>query len=40
MITVRAASFDPAAAEGGSASIESVAVGDMPGLSKFVSAEL
>ena len=40
VITVRAASFDPAAAEGGSASIESVAVGDMPGLSKFVSAEL
>ena len=40
VITVRAASFDPVAAEGGSATIESVAVGDMPGLSKFISAEL
>jgi electron transfer flavoprotein alpha subunit len=40
IITVRAASFDPVAAEGGSASIEAVAVGDLPGLSKFVSAEL
>ena len=40
IITVRAASFDPVAAEGGSASIEAVAVGAMPGLSKFLSAEL
>lgn len=40
IITVRAASFDPVAAEGGSASTEAVAVGDVPGLSRFVSAEL
>jgi electron transfer flavoprotein alpha subunit len=40
VITVRAASFDPVAADGGSAPIEPVAVGDLPGLSKFVSAEL
>ncbi len=40
VITVRAASFDPVAAEGGSASIEPVALGEMPGISKFVSAEL
>jgi electron transfer flavoprotein alpha subunit len=40
IITVRAASFDPVAADGGSAAIEAVSVGDMPGLSKFVSAEL
>ncbi|WP_158926187.1 electron transfer flavoprotein subunit alpha/FixB family protein [Acidisphaera sp. S103] len=40
IITVRAASFDPVAAEGGSASTENVTVGEMPGLSKFVSAEL
>jgi len=40
VITVRAASFDPVAAEGGSASTEAVTVGDMPGLSRFVSAEL
>ncbi len=40
VITVRAASFDPVAAEGGSAPTEAVAVGDMPGLSKFISAEL
>ena len=40
IITVRAASFDPVAAEGGSASTENVTVGAMPGLSKFVSAEL
>jgi electron transfer flavoprotein alpha subunit len=40
VITVRAASFDPVAAEGGSASTEAVSVGDMPGLSKFISAEL
>ena len=40
VITVRAASFDPIAADGGSATIEAVTVGDMPGLSKFISAEL
>jgi electron transfer flavoprotein alpha subunit len=40
VITVRAASFDPVAADGGSASIEPVALGDMPGISKFISAEL
>jgi electron transfer flavoprotein alpha subunit len=40
VITVRAASFDPVAAEGGSAPTEQVPVGEMPGLSKFVSAEL
>jgi electron transfer flavoprotein alpha subunit len=40
IITVRAASFDPVAADGGSATVENVAVGDMPGLSKFVSTEL
>jgi electron transfer flavoprotein alpha subunit len=40
IITVRAASFDPVAADGGSATIEAVTVGDMPGLSKFISAEL
>jgi len=40
IITVRAASFDPVAADGGSATTENVTVGEMPGLSKFVSAEL
>src|SRR6201987_1828803 len=40
VITVRAASFDPVAAEGGSAPIEAATVGDLPGLSKFVSSEL
>jgi electron transfer flavoprotein alpha subunit len=40
VITVRAASFDPVAAEGGSAPIEPVALGELPGISKFVSAEL
>jgi electron transfer flavoprotein alpha subunit len=40
VITVRAASFDPVAAEGGSAATENVTVGDLPDLSKFVSAEL
>ncbi len=40
VMTVRAASFDPVAADGGSAPIEPVTVGDLPGLSKFVSAEL
>ncbi len=40
VITVRGASFDPVAAEGGNAPTENVTVGDLPGLSKFVSAEL
>jgi electron transfer flavoprotein alpha subunit len=40
VITVRAASFDPVAAEGGTASIEPVVLGDLPGISKFISAEL
>src|SRR6201994_1875727 len=40
IITVRAASFDPVAADGGTAPTEAVSVGDMPGLSKFISAEL
>ncbi len=40
IITVRAASFDPIAADGGSAPIQAVTVGELPGLSKFVSAEL
>ncbi len=40
IITVRAASFDPVAAEGGAASTEAVAIGAMPELSKFLSAEL
>jgi electron transfer flavoprotein alpha subunit len=40
IITVRAASFDPVPPDGGSAPAEAVPVGDLPGLSKFVSAEL
>ena len=40
IITVRAASFDPVDADGGSATTENVPVGEMPGLSKFVSTEL
>jgi electron transfer flavoprotein alpha subunit len=40
VITVRAASFDPVAGEGGSASIEQVSIPDMPAMSRFVSAEL
>jgi len=40
VITVRAASFDPVVTDGGSATIEAVPVGALPGLSKFVSAEL
>ncbi|MDR3415033.1 MAG: FAD-binding protein [Nevskia sp.] len=40
IITVRAASFDPVAAEGGNAPIETVTVGALPGLAKFISAEL
>ena len=40
VITVRAASFDPVAAEGGSAPIEAVNIPDLPSVSKFISAEL
>jgi electron transfer flavoprotein alpha subunit len=40
VITVRAASFDPVAAEGGSAAIEPVAAVGAPPISRFVSAEL
>ena len=40
VITVRAANFDAAAAEGGTASIEDAASADAPSLSTFVSAEL
>ena len=40
VITVRAASFDPAPAEGGTAAIEAVSLGDAPTSSRFVSAEL
>jgi electron transfer flavoprotein alpha subunit len=40
VITVRAASFDPVATEGGSAPIEAAQAVDTPTLSRFVSAEL
>ncbi len=40
VLTVRAAAFDPAAAQGGAASIEAVAAVDVARLSRFVSAEL
>jgi electron transfer flavoprotein alpha subunit len=40
VITVRAASFDPVATEGGSASIEPVSIPDLPSMSRFISAEL
>ena len=40
VMTVRAASFDPVAAEGGSAAIEPVSAPDTPATSRFVSAEL
>ena len=40
VITVRAASFDPVAAEGGSASIEAVAAVASPAISAFLGAEL
>ncbi len=40
VLTVRAASFDPVAAEGGSAAIEAAAAVAVPSLSRFVSAEL
>jgi electron transfer flavoprotein alpha subunit len=40
VITVRAASFDPVAAEGGSAPVEAVNLPELPAMSKFISAEL
>ena len=40
VITVRAASFDPAPAEGGSAPIEAAAGAEIPSSSRFISAEL
>ena len=40
VITVRAASFDPCAAEGGSAGIEAAPAVELPGNSRFVSSEL
>jgi electron transfer flavoprotein alpha subunit len=40
VITVRAASFDPVAPEGGSATTEPVTVADAPAVSRFISAEL
>jgi electron transfer flavoprotein alpha subunit len=40
VMTIRAASFDPVAAEGGSATIEAVSAPDAPTVSRFVSAEL
>ena len=40
VITVRAASFDPVATEGGSAAVEPIAAADASSTSRFVSAEL
>jgi electron transfer flavoprotein alpha subunit len=40
VLTVRAASFDPIAADGGSAPIEAAAGADIPSLSRFLGAEL
>ncbi|MEN0077439.1 MAG: FAD-binding protein [Paracraurococcus sp.] len=40
VITVRAASFDPVAAEGGSAAIEAAPAADDPGISQFLGAEI
>ena len=40
VITIRAASFDPVPAEGGSARVEAVAAPEDPGLSRFVGQEL
>ncbi|RAI61000.1 electron transfer flavoprotein subunit alpha/FixB family protein [Roseicella frigidaeris] len=40
VITVRAASFDPVPAEGGSAPIEAAPAADDPGLSQFLGAEI
>ncbi len=40
LVSVRATAFDPAAAEGGNAQVESVEPADDPGLSRFVGQEL
>ena len=40
VITVRAASFDPVAPDGGSAPVEAATLPELPAMSKFVSAEL
>jgi electron transfer flavoprotein alpha subunit len=40
VITVRAASFDPVAADGGGATIQDAASPDLPNSSRFISAEL
>ena len=40
VITVRAASFDPIPADGGSATIEPAPVPELPAMSRFISAEL
>ena len=40
VLTVRAASFDPVAAEGGEAEVEPVSLGDTDNSSRFISAEL
>jgi electron transfer flavoprotein alpha subunit len=40
VMTIRSASFDPVAAEGGSAPIEAAPTVELPALSRFVSAEL
>ena len=40
VLTVRAASFDPVATEGGDAAIEATSLASVPSLSSFVSAEL
>ncbi len=40
VITVRAASFDPVAPEGGNAPVEPVNIPDLPEMSRFISAEL
>jgi electron transfer flavoprotein alpha subunit len=40
LITVRAASFEPVAAEGGGAAIEAAPAVELPGVSRFISAEL
>ena len=40
VVTVRAANFDAAAAEGGSAAVRDISATDIPALSRFVSAEL
>ncbi len=40
VLTIRAASFDPVAAEGGAAPVKAVATGDVPSPGRFVSAEL